>query len=164
VFFSFAQSQSKQQVIEVIKELYKLRDYSLDFDQIKRSNNLSVTRKDSIEKLYRNQIEKIKYGPQRDQFLKFLNYAIEENPSNYQMFGFNYTHDNELRSVRRNQLPTLLEYLRAVRYSLFEMNKEELLPMGDTPFLRYKKDIKPRIDNIDQATSDRYNNYFKNKK
>jgi len=36
-------------------------------------------------------------------------------------------------------MPTLLEYYKVVKYSLFTLDRDELIPPDEVPFLRYKR-------------------------
>ena len=146
--FTHVIGQTSQEVINIKKELYTLRNYSIAFDRLERFPKNSSTytvKKDSIEELYRDQIYKIKHGPQRSQFLSFLNTAVEKDSTQYRAFlGFNYTYIDETQSIRRSMLPTLLEYFNVVKYSLFDQDKEELLPLDDILFLRHKANPQPK--------------------
>ena len=67
-----------------------------------------------------------------------MNNAIGKDSTNYSDVGYNYTWVNELLTTSVFKKPTLLEYFKVVRYSLFEKNRDRLLPMEDVPFLKYK--------------------------
>lgn len=147
---SHAQAQDPEQR-RIKVELLKLRDYSLNYDiysGISKRNKEYIPKRDSAEVRYENQIKLIKFGPQKDQFLAFLNRAIEIDSALYRNIGYNYTRTDDYLTEGLLQKPTLLEYYKAVRYSLFEKDSNRLLPMEDIPFLRYKLHIPPRLEKV----------------
>ncbi|RXF68849.1 hypothetical protein [Arcticibacter tournemirensis] len=137
-----AQHQLNEQEKYLNIQLHQLREYSLAYDTYSR---MSVkykeykSRRDSAEIRYRKQIKLIKFGPKKNQFLAFLNKAIEKDSALYRnRVGYNYTMADESTTESPLKKPTLLEYYKVVRYSLFEKDSNRLLPMEDIPFLKYK--------------------------
>ena len=125
-------------------DILRLREYSIKYYGYKEvSDSKARDRKDSVTKKYRDQIHKIKNGPNRKLYLKFLNNAIEEDSSKYKdEIGYNYTYYNPLLTYDRREMPTMLEYFKVVRYCLFEKNKNELVPPDQIPFLNQKARVK----------------------
>lgn len=142
---SYAQAQEQEQRRKVAHELLKLRDYSIAYDDYSKMFNKNEKyrrKRDSVELLYRGQIRKIKYGPLREEVLVFLNNATKRDSALYNHAAmYNYKSYDQLLTVNPREIPTLLEYYKAVMYSLFEQDKDELLHMRDIPFLKYKQKL-----------------------
>ncbi|WP_257670967.1 hypothetical protein [Parapedobacter tibetensis] len=146
--------QTKEDTKELKIELLKLMDYSARFDSYKLSSEKDskyIAKRDSVEKLYRAQIQKIKHGPRSSDYLSFLDVAIGRDSAFYSKnLGYNYFHVDVTLNIMRSALPTQLEYYKVVRYSLFEKDKDELLPLKDIPFLRHKSNIALPIMKLEQ--------------
>ncbi len=147
-----AQDQFKEQKKYLNTQLHRLRDYSLAYDTYSRmsvKHKEYISKRDSAEIRYRKQIKIIKFGPKKDQFLAFLNKAIEKDSALYRnKVGYNYTMADESTTEGLLKKLTLLEYYKVVRYSLFEKDSNRLLPMEDIPFLKYKLQIRPHSEKI----------------
>lgn len=143
-----AGGQTKEETREIRSVLWELRDYSIEFDtysMVAERNERYIAQRDSIGKRYKDLVREIKYGPRKDRFLAFLDQATGPDSVRHgAMMGYNYMFVNEILSIRRSKLPTLLEYYKAVRYSLFEKDEDMLLHMRDIPFLKYKAEANPR--------------------
>lgn|SRR5690606_5656296 len=123
-------------------ELGKLREYSVEYDKYsKTSSSKFVKEKEKYTKLYKDQLNKIKRGSERHIYIQFLDKATGVDSLKYKNEkGYSYiSPENPLLVPRISKMPTLLEYYKVVKYSLFEMDKDELLPPKDVPFLRFKE-------------------------
>ena len=86
-----------------------------------------------------DQINYIKKGPNRAIYIQFLNDATGQDSLRYQkQIGMHYTYLVPIRTHNIGNMPNMFEYLKAVKYSLFTLNKEELLLPKDIPFLKGK--------------------------
>lgn len=86
-----------------------------------------------------DQINCIKKGPNRDIYIQFLNDATGKDSLRYQkQIGMHYTYLAPILTHDRKKKPNMFEYLKVVKYSLFTLNKEELILPKDIPFLKGK--------------------------
>ncbi|MGJ1266554.1 hypothetical protein ACR78G_05135 [Sphingobacterium spiritivorum] len=132
---------------DILNDLSLLRNYSIDYDThiqsqpTKYPDKLKVT-----EKKYRDQINKIKRGPYKELYVKFLDKAIGIDSLKYKKIpGMNYIAMNPVEMQVLKSLPTELEYFKVVKYSLFTLDKEELVRPENVPFLKYKEKLRKRI-------------------
>lgn len=133
---------------ELIVELDKLRQYSVEYDLYFNieSNSRDEDKKKEVNNLYRQQVEKIKNGPNKEEFEHFLKNAIQKDSLKYkERRRYNYTFVSPLIVYRSEQLPTALDYYKVVYLSLFIEKKDRLLPPEHFDFLRGKK---PALDII----------------
>ncbi|WP_333625764.1 hypothetical protein [Sphingobacterium siyangense] len=154
IFFSICSTIYAQQIPDEFQgiriDLDRLRDYSLQYDKYKQYNlekfvnekekyTELYSKRAKYAKLYKEQIYKIKYGPKRHIYIRYLDKAIGVDSAKYkEEKGFEYTFVFSLVSRRSDTMPTLFEYYKVVKYSLFTLDKEELLPPKEVPFLKYK--------------------------
>lgn len=137
----FAQSD-----IEILNDLSRLRIYSIKYDTHVQSMPTKYPEEMKIaEKKYRDQINKIKNGSNKALYLKFLDKATGVDSLKYKdVPGMNYIYMNIVEMQVIRSLPTELEYLKVVKYSLFTLNKEDLIRPENVPFLQYKEKLRKR--------------------
>ncbi|MBD1434722.1 hypothetical protein H8B06_17990 [Sphingobacterium sp. DN00404] len=117
-----------------------LLDYAVKYDKYAQLSDKYEQQKNEAKKQYVDMVNQIKRGPNREKFVNFLNKAIGVDSVQYKdKKGYSYTYNHSLHNPRISKMPTLLEYYKVVKYSLFDMDKDELLPPKDIPFLRYKE-------------------------
>lgn len=133
----FAQSERDIQI-----DILRLAEYSSQYDIFYQSMPTKHPDKMKIaEKKYKDQIAKIKNGPNKIKYIQFLEKATGIDSLKYKNEkGYKYTSYGPWLQVRLSQMPTMLEYFKVVKYSLFTLNKEELIQPKDVPFLKYKAD------------------------
>lgn len=121
-------------------DIANLCDYSQQYNKYSQlSSNKFDEQRSKFNKLYRDQIYKIKHGTHRAVYKEFLDKATGIDSLKYKNEkGYEYTYTFSLVSRRIDTMPTLLEFFKVVKYSLFTLDKEELLPPKDVPFLKYK--------------------------
>ncbi|MGJ1263115.1 hypothetical protein [Sphingobacterium spiritivorum] len=131
---SFAKPSSREIMIDILR----LREYSINYDAYKHlKDSDAATKKNEYTKKYFNLINKIKNGPNRALYIQFLNDATGiDSLKSKNDIGYNYTYYVGILTHRRTKMPTRLEYFKVVKYSLFTMNKDELIQPKDVPFLR----------------------------
>ncbi|EEI92234.1 hypothetical protein HMPREF0765_2161 [Sphingobacterium spiritivorum ATCC 33300] len=131
---SFAQPSSRDIMIDILR----LREYSINYDAYKDLKDPDAAiKKNEYTKKYFDQINKIKNGPNRELYIQFLNEATGiDSLKSKNDIGYNYTYYVGILTHRRIKMPTRLEYFKVVKYSLFTMNKDELIQPKDVPFLR----------------------------
>jgi len=137
----FAQSD-----IEILNDLSRLRNYSIKYDTHVQSMPTKYPEEMKIaEKKYRDQINKIKNGSNKALYLKFLDKATGVDSLKYKdVPGMNYIYMNIVEMQVIRSLPTELEYYKVVKYSLFTLNKEDLIRPENVPFLQYKEKLRKR--------------------
>ena len=131
----FAQTSSRDIMIDILR----LREYSINYDAYKDLKDPDTAdKKNQYTKKYFDQINKIKNGPNRALYIQFLNDATGiDSLKSKGVVGYNYTYHNGLLATPEfKKMPTRLEYFKVVKYSLFTMNKDELIQPKDVPFLR----------------------------
>jgi hypothetical protein len=143
LLFSNGKAQSDR---EIATNLLKLRDFSIKYDTyIKSMPTKHPEAMKEVEKNYRNQIDIIKNGPNRNLFIKFLDKATGADSLKYKdMPAMNYIYMSTVEMQKLSALPNLLEYYKVVKYSLFTLNKEELVRPEKVPFLKYKEKLRKR--------------------
>lgn len=143
LLFSNAKAQSDR---EIATDLLKLRDFSIKYDTyIQSMPTKHPEAMKEAEKNYRNQIDLIKNGPNRNLFIKFLDKATGVDSLKYKdMPAMNYIYMSTVEMQKLSALPNLLEYYKVVKYSLFTLNKEELFRPEEVPFLKYKEKLRKR--------------------
>ncbi|MGJ1360913.1 hypothetical protein ACR79B_03465 [Sphingobacterium spiritivorum] len=132
---SWAQPSSRDIMIDILR----LREYSINYDAYKDLKDPDAAdKKNQYTKKYFDQINKIKNGPNRALYIQFLNDATGiDSLKSKSVVGYNYTYHNGLLATPEfKKMPTRLEYFKVVKYSLFTMNKDELIQPKDVPFLR----------------------------
>jgi len=125
---------------DILHEFDKLRTYSIKYDAYRELNEPEYAeRKKAHKKKYMDQINYIKKGPNRAIYIQFLNDATGKDSLRYQkQIGMHYTYLVPIRTHNIGNMPNMFEYLKAVKYSLFTLNKEELILPKDIPFLKGK--------------------------
>jgi hypothetical protein len=120
-------------------DILRLREYSIEYHKyLKRNDPAVVEIKSARKKKYLNQIDKIKNGPNRTLYIEFLDHAIDQDSLKHNnQTWYNYTTPGLDYSARTS--PTRLEYFKVVKYSLFTLDKDELLMPLKVPFLKGKK-------------------------
>lgn len=134
---TIAQDDTKTKEIRL--QLSLLCEYSSKYDyyaQLKASK--FDEQRSKFEKMYRDQIKKIKHGPDRDLYIQYLNTATGRDSLKYRDNKGHPYFNYYTITARIDRMPTLLEYYKVVKYSLFTMDKEELIHPRDVPFLRYR--------------------------
>lgn len=131
---------------ELATEILRLRDYSITYDTYAQSKPTKYPEELKVaEKKYRDQINKIKKGPNKDKYIKYLNKATGVDSLKYKNTpGMYYISLNPVELQRVKALPTQLEYFKVVKYSLFTQNKEDLIRPENVPFLAYKEKIRKK--------------------
>ncbi|MBE8721908.1 hypothetical protein [Sphingobacterium pedocola] len=136
--------QDASKTKEIRSQLSHLCGYSMKYDEFVQLPRAKYGEQiDKFEKLYRDQIKKIKHGPDRDLYFEFLEKATGPDSLKYKVgsgMPFPYVYFYTLLSKSRvDKMPTRIEYYKVVKYSLFTKDKEELIHPRDIPFLRYKE-------------------------
>lgn len=136
-----------------MKILNRLQTYSIEHDRLTLSSESRIEnkyhgQKDSIEGAYLSYVKEIKYGKQRKEILDFLDNAIERDSLKYLQAGFHYVFLGRYLRPRIKELPTQLEYYKVVRYSLFELDRDRLIPPHEVPFLKHKDPTRPILHTI----------------
>lgn len=123
---------------DIIIDFQQLRDYSANFDAYRKSKRHKYSElKEGHRKKYKAQIDKIKRGPNRNFYIQFLDEATGKDSLEYKnQIGMHYTYANPIMVHRLRNMTTMFEYLKVVKYSLFTLDKEELLLPDDVPFLK----------------------------
>lgn len=131
-----AQTQLSTRDLQV--DILRLGEYSIKYDAYHRVfPNSDPQNEQKYEKKYKDQIQKIKNGINKNQYLAFLDKAIGTDSLKHKnQIGYNYTYYNELLTHDRRKMPNRLEYFKVVKYSLFTLNRDELVLPKDVPFLR----------------------------
>ncbi|MCS3556180.1 MULTISPECIES: hypothetical protein [unclassified Sphingobacterium] len=131
---------------DIRSDLSRLRNYSIKYDTHVQSMPTKYPEEMKIaEKKYRDQINKIKNGSNKALYLKFLDKATGIDSLKYKdVPGMNYIAMNTVEMQVIRSLPTQLEYYKVVKYSLFILNKDELIRPENVPFLRYKEKLRKR--------------------
>jgi len=129
---------------EIRSQLTRLCGYSMKYDEFVQLPREKYGKQiDKFEKLYRDQIKKIKHGADRDLYIAFLDKATGPDSLKYKGpndMPYPYVHFYTTSSKRRmHKMPTRIEYYKVVKYSLFTIDKEELTHPRDVPFLRFKE-------------------------
>lgn len=137
----FAQSD-----IEILNDLSRLRIYSIKYDTHVQSMPTKYPEEMKIaKKKYRDQINKIKNGSNKALYLEFLDKATGIDSLKYKDIpGMNYIAMNTVEMQVIRSLPNQLEYYKVVKYSLFTLNKEDLIRPENVPFLQYKEKLRKR--------------------
>lgn len=121
-------------------DILKLREYAIEYDIYGKTNDPKYIEKKNIAtRKYNDQIHKIKNGSNKTEYLRFLDIATGVDSAKYKNnVGFNYTDisTNPFLTNNIKKRPTMLEYFKVVKYSLFTLNKNELVLPKDVPFLR----------------------------
>lgn len=140
ILYTVAVAQETPERVEIKKQLMYLLDYAVKYDKYAQLSDKYEQQKNEAKQQYDDLVRRIKYGANRSQFIDFLDTATGIDSLQYSgKKGYNYTYSHSLHSPRISRMPTLLEYYKVVKYSLFEMDKDELLPPKDVPFLRFKE-------------------------
>ena len=138
-------AQMSKEEVKLDVELLKLRNYSIDYGGYAEIDSATLKernlneKKEEAENKYRDQLAKIKNGPDRDLYVNFLNKATGVDSVKHNYPGFNYTYLNPIMVHSLKLMPTLLEYYKVVKYSLFTLDRDELIPPDEVPFLQYKQ-------------------------
>lgn len=136
IFIEPIMAQTSKRDIKI--DLHRLRVYSANYDAYREFNQheYAEVKKKHREK-YLDQIDKIKRGPDRNLYIQFLDEATGKDSLEYKNeIGMHYTYANPIMVHRRTNMTNMFEYLKVVKYSLFTMDKEELLLPNDVPFLK----------------------------
>jgi len=133
-------AQQKPEKVEIKKQLMYLLNYAVEYDKFAQLSDKYKQQKNEARQRYVDMIKQIKHGPNREKIENFLNKATGIDSIQYRdKKGYSYTYSHSLHIPRISKMPTLLEYYKVVKYSLFDMDRDELLPPKDIPFLRYKE-------------------------
>ncbi|WP_400263086.1 hypothetical protein ACFX5U_08465 [Sphingobacterium sp. SG20118] len=136
IFIEPIMAQTSKRDIKI--DLHRLRVYSANYDAYREFNQHEYAEvKEGHRKKYIDQIDKIKRGPNRDLYIQFLDEATGKDSLEYKnQIGMHYTYANPIMVHRRKNMTNMFEYLKVVKYSLFTMDKDELLLPNDVPFLK----------------------------
>ncbi|WP_164122789.1 MULTISPECIES: hypothetical protein [Sphingobacterium] len=86
---SFAQMSMEQRNLKV--DILRLREYSIAYDANRIAENPDKGKREMIIKKYKDQINLIKNGPDRERYIKFLSNAVGVDSSKYaKEIGYNY--------------------------------------------------------------------------
>lgn len=133
--------QDDPKIKEIRIQLIRLSEYSNNYDRYRQLPKEKYGEQIvKFEKLYRDQIKKIKHGPDRELYTQYLKTATGADSLKYKdKHAVPYVYIYSILTQRTDRMPTLLEFYKVVNYSLFTMDMEELIPPRDIPFLRYKE-------------------------